>query len=165
LQSWSFPQKYCIVLLDQPCFLLFTKHLTPSEGQWNYQELHAETRRTRELRYSHRLHGVLLVAQGLSCKQAAALLGDASRTVSYWVESYLKHGLSGLRECERPGRPGRLSEEQLRLVWKAFEHSPRETGLPFTRWHGKALAAFVQLRFQIKLSVRQCQRLLQIAPR
>ena len=44
--------------------------------------LQDEIRRSEESRYDHRLHGVLLVAQGMKCCQVADLLGDAPRTVA-----------------------------------------------------------------------------------
>ncbi len=50
------------------------------------------------------------VAQGLTCPEVARLLGDAPRSVEYWVHRYEREGLSGLNEGERSGRPGRLSE-------------------------------------------------------
>ena len=37
--------------------------------------LQDEIRRSEESRYDHRLHGVLLVAQGMTCPEVAALLG------------------------------------------------------------------------------------------
>jgi transposase len=40
----------------------------------------------------------LLVAQGMTCPEVAALLGDSPRSVEYWVGSFEKSGLSGLRE-------------------------------------------------------------------
>jgi hypothetical protein len=46
--------------------------------------LQDEIRRSEESRYDHRLHGVLLVAQGLTCPEVASLLGDVPRTVEYW---------------------------------------------------------------------------------
>ena len=69
--------------------------------------LQDEIRRSEESRYDHRLHGVLLVAQGLTCPEVAKLLGDAPRTVEYWIGSFEKRGLAGLQEGERSGRPGR----------------------------------------------------------
>ncbi len=39
--------------------------------------LQDEIRRSEESRYDHRLHGVLLVAQGLTCPEVSQLLGDA----------------------------------------------------------------------------------------
>src|SRR5271157_1126204 len=78
--------------------------------------LQDEIRRSEESRYDHRLHGVLLVAQGMTCPEVAKLLGDAPRTVEYWVRGFEKEGLAGLREGERGGRPQRLSEKQLQQV-------------------------------------------------
>src|SRR5271157_1210453 len=63
-----------------------------------------------------RLHGVLLVAQGMTCPEVAKLLGDAPRTAEYWVRGFEEEGLAGLREGERGGRPRRLSEKQLQQV-------------------------------------------------
>ena len=39
--------------------------------------LQDEIRRSQDSRYDHRLHGVLLVAQGMTCPEVARLLGDA----------------------------------------------------------------------------------------
>ena len=38
--------------------------------------LQDEIRRSEEARYDHRLHGVLLVAQGMSAPQVAQFLGE-----------------------------------------------------------------------------------------
>src|SRR3972149_7927837 len=75
--------------------------------------LQDEIRRSQDSRYDHRLHGVLLVAQGMTCPEVGRLLGDAPRTVEYWVRQFEEEGLSGLVEGERPGRPRRLSVEQI----------------------------------------------------
>ena len=66
--------------------------------------LQNEIRRTDESRYDHRLHGVLLVARGLSCREVAGLLGDAPRTVAYWVRRFEEDGLQGtlgVRQSQR----------------------------------------------------------------
>ena len=47
--------------------------------------LQQEIQRSEESRYDHRLHGVLLVAQGMTCPEVARLLGDSPRSVEYWV--------------------------------------------------------------------------------
>src|ERR1043166_6687902 len=46
--------------------------------------LQQEIQRSEESRYDHRLHGVLLVAHGITCPDVARLLGDAPRSVEYW---------------------------------------------------------------------------------
>jgi transposase len=118
-----------------------------------------EIRRSDTSRYDHRLHGILLVAQGMTCPEAARLLGDSPRTVVNWVERFESIGLAGLCDQERTGRPGRLSEQQLADVGTALRLSPTEFGLPTNTWDGPTLSAYLQRKFGVTLKVRQCQRL------
>ena len=121
--------------------------------------LQDEIRRSGESRYDHRLHGVLLVAQGLTCPEVAELLGDSRRTVEYWVNRFEAQGLAGLREGERPGRPTRLNDRQLKLVSAALRLPPRDFGLEGNLWDGKLLSAHLHQEYGVALGVRQCQRL------
>jgi len=121
--------------------------------------LQDEIRRSEESRYDHRLHGVLLVAQGATCPEVSRLLGDAPRTVEYWVRRFEAKGLAGLTEGPRHGRPRRLSDAQLKEVDEVLRQTPRALGLTGTLWDGKTLSAWIERRFQIRLRVRQCQRL------
>src|ERR1700676_188358 len=86
--------------------------------------LQDEIRRSEESRYDHRLHGVLLVAPRMTCPEVAKLLGDAPRSVEYWVRGFEQNGLAGLREGERSGRPSRLNEKQLREINSALRRMP-----------------------------------------
>lgn len=134
------------------------RRLQISEAETVALMLQDEIRRSEESRYDHRLHGVLLVAQGLSCRHAAQLLGDAPRTVEYWVHRFEAEGLGGLVDGERPGRPRRLSSRQIAGVEVALRKRPSEFGLTGV-WDGKTLAAFLEKRYGVSLGVRQCQRL------
>jgi hypothetical protein len=87
------------------------KPLRVSDASTVILGLQEEIQRSQESRYDHRLHGVLLVAQGMSCRQVAGLLGDGPRTVQYWVHAFEREGLAGLQEGERPGRPRRLGRQ------------------------------------------------------
>ena len=134
------------------------KPLTIADSASIILGLQDEIRRSEEARYDHRLHGVLLVAQGMTCPEAARLLGDAPRSVQYWVRRFEERGLAGLVEGERPGRPKRLSEPQLQEVNAVLHCTPREVGLTGTLWDGKTLSAWVERRYGVRLGVRQCQR-------
>ncbi|MCE5334597.1 MAG: helix-turn-helix domain-containing protein [Desulfobacteraceae bacterium] len=124
--------------------------------------LQDEIRRTDESRYDHRLHGVLLVAQGLSCREVARLFGDAPRTVAYWVRRFEEGGFAGLAEGERPGRPRRISEAQLEEIGQTLGKSPLDFGLGVNLWDGKTLSEFIANRWGIPLGVRQSQRLFKL---
>jgi transposase len=121
--------------------------------------LQDEIRRSGESRYDHRLHGVLLVAQGMTCPEVSRLLGDAPRSVQHWVRRFEERGLAGLAEGQRSGRPRRLREAQLEEVDRVLRQTPRSVGLGGTLWDGKTLSAWIEQRFQVRLGVRQCQRL------
>ena len=121
--------------------------------------LQDEIRRSEESRYDHRLHGVLLVAQGMTCPEVASLLGDAPRSVEYWVGRFKKDGLAGLLEGERPGRPRRLSEKQMAAVDRVLRRPPREVGLSGNIWDGKTLSMWMEQKYGVRLGVRQCQRI------
>ncbi len=135
------------------------KPLTIRDAETVTLGLQDEIRRSPEARYDHRLHGVLLVAHGLSCPQVAHLLGDAPRTVEYWVQRFEKEGLSGLVDGERPGRPTRLGEAEFQEIAAVLREPPTAVGLKTNLWDGKSLSAFIQDRYAVPLGVRQCQRL------
>ena len=59
--------------------------------------LKAEIRRTQQGRFQHRLHCVMLVCAGKSCREVASLFGDSTRTVQYWIKRYNENGINGLR--------------------------------------------------------------------
>ena len=121
--------------------------------------LQDEIRRSDESRYDHRLHGVLLVAQGVTCPEVARLLGDAPRSVEYWVRRFEKEGLRGLLEGERAGRPRRLSEKQMEAVDRVLRRPPQEVGFNGNIWDGKTLSAWLEQKYHLRLGVRQCQRI------
>ena|SRR5436190_17828956 len=121
--------------------------------------LQQEIQRSEESRYDHRLHGVLLVAQGLTCPEVAHLLGDAPRSVEYWVHRYEREGLAGLTEGERAGRPSRLSEQQIQEVNRVLRAKPSDAGMRVNLWDGKTLSAWIDKTYGVHLGVRQCQRL------
>ena len=121
--------------------------------------LQQEIQRSEESRYDHRLHGVLLVAQGMTCPEVARLLGDALRSVEYWVHRFEKQGLGGLTEGERPGRPSRLNEKQIKEINRVLRAKPSDAGMRVNLWDGKTLSAWIEKTYDIELGVRQCQRL------
>src|SRR5882724_3124836 len=119
-----------------------------------------EFHRSEEARYIHRLHAVLLVLLGLSTVKAGKFLGDPQRTVAHWVIQFKEHGLKGLREAEKSGRPEILSVVQKKMLMDALAKSPKDVGLKAEAWTNKILLSFVHKRYGIKLNLRHCSRLL-----
>ena len=86
------------------------------------------------------------------------MLGDAPRSVEYWVRRFEEAGLAGLQEGKRPGRPSRLSPKQLGEVGAVLRKAPREVGMAGNLWDGKTLAAWIERQYGARLGVRPCQR-------
>ena len=121
--------------------------------------LQDEIRRSEEAKYDHRLHAILLVANGMNCPQAATMLGDSERTIRYWVQQFNEEGLQGLIDIDRLGRPSRLSDRQMNQIGKTLRKSPKDVGMAGGIWDGKTLSAYIKKKYKIDMGVRQSQRL------
>lgn len=118
-----------------------------------------EIARSEDSRYDHRLHGILLVSNGISCYQVAEWLGQNPVTIQRWVNRFEADGFAGLQEGERPGRPRRLNETQWKAVDRDLRRSPRELGYAQNLWDGKLLAHHLVEAYGVDVGVRQCQRM------
>lgn len=108
-------------------------------------------------RFLHRLHCTVLVATGqLSASAVARIYGDTPRAVAKWVVRFGTHGLGGLREEQRSGRPSTLSAAQTGKLAR-FVGERRAKSQPVT---GPLLADFIERSFAVRLTVRQCWRIL-----
>lgn len=118
-----------------------------------------EIARSDESRYDHRLHGLLLITGGQSCQQVAELFDEDRRTIQRWIKRFESHGLDGLREGERPGRPASLDARQWAALGRDLRRSPQAFGHTGHLWDGKLLAEHLRQRYGVSLGVRQCQRI------
>lgn len=118
-----------------------------------------EIGRSEESRYDHRLHGILLVSQGIDCYQVASWLDQHPTTVERWVKKFEKHGFAGIKEGIRPGRPKSLTDTQMDKLNSDLRKNPRDMGYGQNLWDGKLLKHHLSRSYGIELGVRQCQRL------
>ena len=95
-----------------------------------------EIARSDESRYDHRLHGLLLVTGGHSCQQVAELFGEDRRTVQRWVTRVDTHGLTGLRDGARLGRPATLNTKQWAALGRDLRREPQTFGHAGHLWDG-----------------------------
>ncbi len=79
-------------------------------------EIRNEISRSEESRYDHRLHGVFLVSEGMSCYEAGRILCEDSRTMERWVMRFNEKGFNDLREGKRSGRPSELTPQQIDTI-------------------------------------------------
>src|SRR4051812_34980560 len=82
---------------------------------------------------------VLLAAEGVAGKQVAAIVGCAEPTVVTWRGRYAEHGLAGLDDLPRPGKPPQLPEALRDRVLELTLTEP-PTSFGATHWSSRLLA-------------------------
>ena len=113
-----------------------------------------------QARLQHRLHCVLMVAAGLSFNEVAQSVGMSARTVERWAQNYERFGVAGLADDKKTGRLSKLSFNQLRALRSDLRVNPQCLGYQQAEWTGRNLAEHILDKFAVRLSIRQCQRLL-----
>ena len=124
------------------------------------KEIMDEIRRNDDSKYDHRLHGILLVANGMSPYRVSEILGNSPRSIENWVNVFLKEGFHGLREPRRSGRTPRLSGV-MDSIDSDLRKNPMDLGYSQNLWDGKLLSHHIRKRYNIDLGTRQCQRIFQ----
>src|SRR5262249_56969792 len=76
--------------------------------------------------------------EGRSSTEIAAELGCALSTVGKWRGRFARHGLDGLHDEPRPGKPRTITDEEVeRVIVKTLEEQPRTA----THWSTRSMAA------------------------
>ena len=113
---------------------------------------------TAAQRLDHKLHCALLVAEGRSCYEVARWFGESPRTIERWTLAFSRGGDQGLKPQGRKGRPARLNESALSGLLRELSASPAEFGYDARVWSPQLLRQHLGTRYQVSLSLRQCQR-------
>ena len=101
-------------------------------------------------RVSERAHFVRLSAQGHSPQHIGRLLGYDGATVRHWLKAYRRHGLAGLEDAPRSGRPP-LCRELTAVVQAQAGQSPPCYGYPQSRWTVGLLVRHLRERLRIRV--------------
>lgn len=116
-----------------------------------------------EAKLYKKLHTVLLVARhpDNNSSEVARQLGYSPHTVARWVRTVCNDQGFDLKELQgkkKPGRNKRLTSAQLSIIYNVLE-KPLE-GSKNKTWTGKVLSEYIFKEFNVKLQVRQCQKII-----
>ena len=85
---------------------------------------------------------VLMAADGLPNKQIAQTLRLTQATVGKWRRRYLEHGMQGLHDELRPGRPRSISDQKIAaLIHKTLQTTPKNA----THWSVRTMSQATQI--------------------
>lgn len=113
-------------------------------------------------------HGI--IRKGLRIAVLQALMDEASITelsrrhylsregIYLIVKRVNEHGLHGLDEEKRPGRPSQLTLELKKELTEVLNKPPHECGYTQTRWDGPLLSRYLEEHHDIHLGHSQINR-------
>jgi transposase len=131
-------------------------HVHVSEAQ--RQELEAVSRQAIG-RVALRAHMVLLADRGYSVPAIAVIYTCGTDVVRTWLHRYAQHGVAGLEDHPRSGRPPK-DRQAGPIVDAQASQSPRCSGHVQACWSVALLAAFLARRFRLVLSRSSIRRYL-----
>jgi putative transposase len=105
---------------------------------------------TRDEMESRRLLAAQDLQGGLSQSQVARKFGVSRTTASRWHRALSGRGVEGLRKRRAPGRPSRLTAEQLKTVAEIYQAGPRASGYDSDRWTTARFADAIHARFGVR---------------
>jgi len=115
-----------------------------------------------DVRLFRRTQAVLLVADGSSFAEAAAITGLSVRTVYYVVGQYLAtHSVAALREQARSERPPAAAEITGQRILSELARSPLALGYRTNVWTVELLADRLSRRYRCPISPRTLRRRMQ----
>lgn len=112
--------------------------------------LKKEAEKDGEYRVAKRIHAVALNMEGQNSTEIAWVLKSPRSAVSLWLKNYEEHGLEGLLEGQRPGRPCGLNSKQRNKLSDIVESGPVAYGFLTGVWNSKMIARVIQEEYGVK---------------
>ncbi|HSA05827.1 MAG TPA: helix-turn-helix domain-containing protein [Candidatus Gastranaerophilales bacterium] len=110
-------------------------------------------------RFIRKIDILALVSNGHHITSVSKLFKISRMSISNWINQANDKGLEALKDKKRPGRKSSIIPEIEELLKIDIEKSPLDIDYENNDWDGKLLARHLKEQYQIKLGIRQCQRL------
>ena len=120
----------------------------------------AESILTRDEMESRRLMAAQDLQTGLKQSDVARKFGVSRTTASRWQRALSGKGVEALRKRRAPGRPSRLSADQLAVVSGIYKDGPQAAGFETDRWTTLRFADAIFTRFGVRYDPDHVGRIL-----
>ena len=111
--------------------------------------LRKEAEQDGAYRVARRFHAIILNSEGHTSGAVARILQSPRSKVSWWLANYHAHGVDGLLEGHRCGRPGQLQETQCQTLADIVESGPVAYGFDCGVWTSPRIARVIEEEFGI----------------
>lgn len=124
----------------------------PIRGDIPAEELRRLARLEADGRVACRLLALANVLDGMSRERAARQAGMDRQTLRDWVIRFNEHGIEGLHDRPRSGRPPWLNEGQMATFKALVLRGPDPERDGVSGWRAKDLCHLVENRFGVRYS-------------
>lgn len=110
-----------------------------------------------------RMRAVKAVREGQAVASVAAAYGLNVRTLYRWLAHYANGGQNALLAKPIPGRPPKVTPEEMRWIAKAVrDHTPQQLKLPYGLWTLSLVGELIKRRFGKSLALASVSRVLRL---
>ena len=115
---------------------------------------------TRDEMESRRLLAAQDLQTGITQSEVARKFGVSRTTASRWNRALSRRGVESLRKRRAPGRPSRLTAEQLSALAEIYRAGPRAAHFDTDRWTTVRFAEAIFARFGVRYDSDHVGRIL-----
>lgn len=125
------------------------------------EEMRTEARRLRDVEVDRRARAILLIGRdGYTRAEAAEMCEASIRSVFGWQRWYIDGGPDALYSMPIPGKPRRLTGEQLKELATVVEAGPMAAGFDTGVWTAPLIGSWIRQTFQVEYSASQVRRIM-----
>jgi transposase len=111
-------------------------------------------------RVSKRIHAILLNSEENTSGRISEILNVSRSKVSEWLKVYEEQGFEELKEGERSGRPGRLTDLQKIILCDIIDSGPIAFGYSSGIWTSRRIAEAIYEEFGVEYHEGHVRKLL-----
>ncbi len=109
-----------------------------------------------------RLVAAIAYKQGQSPAEIEKTFGISEKNVYLWLDRFEQRGIEdALYDESKPGRPGKLSDEEINELEAVLHESPEEAGYDgIQAWSPKFVQHWLKTHFEVEYTLRHIRRLM-----
>ena len=115
---------------------------------------------SRDEMESRRLLAAQDLQTGLTQSEVARKFGVSRTTASRWNRALSGKGVESLRKRRAPGRPSRLTADQLKTLTETYQAGPRAAGFETGRWTTARFADTIFASFGVRYDADHAGRIM-----